>query len=162
MRRPHGVRGDALVEVYTSFPERLQPGVEVYLGEAHLPVKISRRRTHNEGLLLAFESITSPEQMGLYRNQVLYTSRTKAQKLGKGEFYQFELLGLQVEDEAGNALGKVTDVMETGANDVYEVTDESGREILLPAIPEVILDINLEQNKMRVHLLPGLLDEAGE
>jgi 16S rRNA processing protein RimM len=162
VRRPHGVRGEALVEIYTSFPERLKPGLEVFLGQNHLPLKISSCRTHNEGLLLAFEGITSPEQMGQFRNQILFTSRKTAPKLSKGEYYQYELIGMEVEDESGTLLGKVTDVFETGANDVYEVTDANGREILLPAITEVILEVDLEKKKMRVHLLPGLLEEEAE
>jgi len=156
VRRPHGVTGDALVEIYTDFPERLQPGVEVTMGEDHLPLRIRRRRTHNEGLLLAFENITTPEQVGRFRNQILYTSRKKAPKLPKGEYYQYQLFNLTVEDETGKLLGKITEILETGANDVYEVTDKDGHEILLPAIAEVILDVDLDRKMMRVHLLPGL------
>ena len=159
IRRPHGVAGDALVEIYTDFPERLQTDTEVYIGEDHLPMKIRRRRVHNEGLLLAFENITTPEQVGRFRNQFLYTSRKKAPKLSKGEYYQFQLLDLAVEDEAGKPLGKITEIIETGANDVYAVTDESGHEILLPAIAEVILDVDLDRKTMRVHLLPGLIGD---
>jgi len=156
VRRPHGVSGDALVEIFTDFPERLQPDVMVYAGEDHLPLTICRRRTHNDGLLLAFENITTPEQVGRFRNQLLYIHRKSAQKLSKGEFFQYQLLNLTVEDDAGRSLGKITDVIETGANDVYEVTDEGGHEILLPAIAEVILNVDLDQKTMRVHLLPGL------
>ena len=159
VRRPHGVGGDVLVEVRTDFPERLQPKTEVYLGEKHLPLTIRRRREHNEGLLLAFESYTTPEQVGKFRNQSLYTPRKKAPKLAKGVYYLYQLIGLNVETDDGQALGKVTDVIETGANDVYEVADTAGKEILLPAIKEVILDIDLDQKIMRVHLLPGLLGE---
>jgi 16S rRNA processing protein RimM len=159
IRRPHGVAGDALVEIYTDFPERLQPDVEVYLGEDHLPLKIRRRRNHNEGLLLAFENINTPEQVGRFRNQILYTSRKKAPKLSKGEYYQYQLLDLAVEDDAGKLLGKITDIIETGANDVYEVTDEDGHEILLPAIADVILNVDLDRKTMRVHLLPGLIGD---
>ena len=82
VRRPHGVGGDVLVEVRTDFPERLQPKTEVYLGEKHLPLTIRRRREHNEGLLLAFESYTTPEQVGKFRNQSLYTTRKNAPKVG--------------------------------------------------------------------------------
>ena len=159
VRRPHGVAGDALVEIYTDFPERLRPAVVVYMGEDHLPLTIRRRRIHNEGLLLAFENITTPEQVGRFRNEILYISRKSAPKLSKGEFYQYQLLDLAVQDETGRPLGKITEIIETGANDVYAVTDEVGHEILLPAIAEVILDVDLDQKKMRVHLLPGLVGD---
>ena len=158
IRRPHGVSGDVLVEVYTDFPERLRPKTEIFIGEDHLPLKIRRRRLHNDGLLLAFEQYTTPEQVGKFRNQIVYTSRTQAPILGKGEYFQYQLMDLNVEDEAGQLLGRITGILETGANDVYEVTDATGRELLLPATAEVILTVDLEQKKMRVHLLPGLLD----
>jgi 16S rRNA processing protein RimM len=159
VRRPHGVAGDALVEIFTDFPERLQPDVVVYVGEDHLPLTICRRRIHNNGLLLAFKNITTPEQMGQLRNQLLYISRKSAPKLSDGEFYQYQLLNLAVEDESGRSLGKITEIIETGANDVYEVTDKSGHELLLPAIAEVILNVDLDQKTMRVHLLPGLIGD---
>jgi 16S rRNA processing protein RimM len=159
VRRPHGLKGDVLVEVYTDFPERLQPDTEVFVGETHQPLVIRRKRTHNEGLLLGFDHYDTPEQIGRFRNQILYTARKKAQKLAKGEYYHYQLIGLAVEDEHGTPLGKVTDILETGANDVYEVTNETGTEILLPAIEDVILEINLDAKMMRVHLLPGLLRE---
>ncbi len=162
VRRPHGVNGDVLVEIHTDFPERLKPETQVFLGENHLPLTIRRRREHNEGLLLAFETYTTPEQVGKFRNQTLYTSTKKASKLPKGEFYQYQLMGLAVETDSGESLGAITDVIETGANDVYEVTGPDGRELLLPAIKSVILEIDLKHNKMRVHLLPGLLDEGAE
>ncbi len=159
VRRPHGVGGDVLVEVYTDFPERLQPRAEVFLGKDRLPLTIRSRRLHNDGLLLAFEKYTTPEQVGKFRNQILYSITKKAPKLPKGEYYLYQLMGLRVETDTGEALGSITDILETGANDVYEVTDGAGREVLLPATEEVILEINLEKQLMRVHLLPGLLGE---
>ena len=147
-----------LIDVYTDFPERLQPKVVVYAGEAHLPLTISRRRMHNDGLLLAFEDYLNPEQVGQFRNQILYSSRADAPKLADGEYYQFELLGLLVEDESGKELGRITEVIETGANDVYVVTDAKGHEVLLPAIHDVVLDLDMDKKLMRVHLLPGLLE----
>ena len=156
IRRPHGVSGDVLVEIYTDFPERLSPKTVVYAGETHRPLTIARRRTHNDGLLLSFENFDTPEQAGQFRNQVLYTPTKKSPKLPAGEYYQHQLLGLSVLDEAGKVLGELTELIETGANDVYVVRDAKGGEVLLPAIAEVVLDIDLEAKTMRVHLLPGL------
>ena len=81
-------------------------------------------------------------------------------ELPEGEFYYHELLGLSVMDETGESLGKVTEIMQTGANDVYVVTNEAGHEILLPAIAEVILDVDLDSKIMKVHLLPGLVEDG--
>jgi len=160
IRRPHGVRGEMVLELYTDFPERLRPKKVVYLGEKQTRLVISSQRPHNEGLLLGFEGITTPEQAGRFRNQLLYVSAKEAGQLPEGEYYFHELLDLEVLDEDGSSLGVLTEVIETGANDVYVVTDEAGTELLLPAIPEVILAIDLEARTMRVHLLPGLLEDG--
>jgi 16S rRNA processing protein RimM len=161
VRRPHGLTGDVLVEIYTDFPENLQPGTIVYAGETHIPLTICRHRLHNDGILLAFDGFVSPEQVGRFRNQILYIIETDATELPEGEYYFHELIGLSVVDEAGAALGEITEVIETGANDVYVVTSASGREILLPAIAEVVLDVDLNTKIMKVHLLPGLVEDVG-
>jgi 16S rRNA processing protein RimM len=160
IRRPHGVDGDVLVEVHTDFPERLQPKAVIYAGEAHIPLTIRRKRIHNDGILLAFDDFSTPEQVGRFRNQNIYISVTDAMELPEGEFYHHELLGLSVMDETGGSLGKVTEIIQTGANDVYVITNDAGHEILLPAIAEVILDVDLDSKIMQVHLLPGLVEEG--
>jgi 16S rRNA processing protein RimM len=160
IRRPHGVTGDVLVEVYTDFPERLQTKAVLYAGETHVPLTIRRQRIHNDGVLLAFDGFTTPEQVGRFRNQLLYIVVADARELPEGEFYYHELLGLSVLDEKGASLGKVTEIMQTGANDVYVVTDDAGKEILLPAIADVILDVDLDTKIIKVHILPGLLEEG--
>jgi len=109
---------------------------------------------------LAFDGFTTPEQVGRFRNQILYIEVADAMELPEGEYYHHELLGLSVLDETGASLGRVTEIMQTGANDVYVVTDEAGKEILLPAIAEVILDVDLDTKIIKVHLLPGLLEEG--
>jgi 16S rRNA processing protein RimM len=160
VRRPHGVAGDMLVEIYTDFPEHLQPLAKVYAGEKHVPLTIRRQRLHNDGVLLAFDGFTTPEQVGRFRNQILYIIKEDAAELPEGEYYFHELVGLAVVDETGIVLGEVTEIMETGANDVYVVRNTAGREILLPAIAEVILDVDLESKTMKVHLLPGLVEDG--
>jgi 16S rRNA processing protein RimM len=157
VRRPHGVAGAVLVEVFTDFPDRLQTKAVVYAGETHIPLTIRRQRNHNDGILLEFEDFITPEQVGRFRNQILYIVLADAVDLPEGEFYYHELLGLSVLNETGESLGKVTEIMQTGANDVYVVTNDAGNEILLPAIAEVILDVDLDSKIIKVHLLPGLV-----
>jgi 16S rRNA processing protein RimM len=157
VRRPHGVNGEVVAELFTDFPERVNPKKAIYLGEKHVKLVIASQRPHNEGMLLGFEGVTTPEQAGRYRNQILSIVASEATELPKGEYYFYELLDLEVVDEAGNPLGTLTEILETGANDVYVVTDEAGRELLLPAIPEVILDVDLDAKTIKVHLLPGLI-----
>jgi 16S rRNA processing protein RimM len=160
VRRPHGVAGDVLVEIYTDYPERLKSGTKVFLSGKALPLTIRRQRSHNDGLLLAFDGFTTPEQVGRFRNQILYIEAAHASELPEGEYYFHELLGLSVLNETGESLGEVTEIMQTGANDVYVVTNEAGREILLPVIAEVILNVDLVSRSMKVHILPGLVDDG--
>lgn len=160
IRRPHGVHGEMVAETSTDFPERFSPQKVLYIGKQHLKFTLISLRNHNEGLLIGFEEITSPEQAGQFRNQVLSIAIKDAPTLAEGEYFFHEMIGLVVVDEDGNDLGKLTEIMKTGANDVYVVTDPKGNEILLPAIADVILSIDMNTRTMKVHLLPGLLTEV--
>jgi 16S rRNA processing protein RimM len=158
LRRSHGIRGDLLLDVLTDFPERLKPGTTIYVGEKKQPLKITRRRPHNDGLLLGFEGIVNTEQTIRYRAQTVFVLAEDRPSLPEGEYYHHQIIGLNVIDESGVALGIITEIIETGANDVYVVKNEVGREILLPAIIQVLLDVNLDTKTMHVHLLEGLVD----
>jgi len=162
IRRPHGLAGEALVEVYNDFPEPLLPNTVVFAGEAHQPLTIQRHRMHNKGLLLTFEGITAPEQVGYFRNQMLYMPAVDRPPLEEGKYYHHQMLGLSVVDESGQELGELTEILKTGANDVYVVKRADASELLLPAISEVVLDVDLPRKRIRVHLLPGLIREERE
>ena len=159
LRKPHGVHGDILVTLMTDFPERLRPGTYVYFGDEKREVKITRRRPHNDGLILGFEGVALPEQAAKYTGKTIFVRAEDRPLLPEGEYYHHQIVGLNVTDDTGRMLGVVTEILETGANDVYVVVDESGREVLIPALKEVLLEINLEQKSMQVHLLPGLIAE---
>jgi len=113
-------------------------------------------RNHQQSVLIKFHGIDTPEQAAEFRNQWVYVKASEVPVLPKGKVYQHELFGFQVVDDHENPLGVVVEILETGANNVYVVRDESGREILLPAIPSVILALDAERRIMRVHLLEGL------
>lgn len=155
--RPHGVRGEILMQVITDFPERLQPGVTVFVGQQHQPELIRSRRIHGQGLLLTFDGYTTPETVGALRNALVYVPTSDRPPLPQGEYYHHQLLGLHVVNEDGRELGRVHEILSTAAHDIYVVRGESGPEILLPAIDEVILEIDPESGLLRVHLLPGLI-----
>ncbi|MEO7838823.1 MAG: ribosome maturation factor RimM, partial [Anaerolineales bacterium] len=114
-------------------------------------------RPHQSGLLVKFKGIETPENAGLFRNQWVYIQAKDASPLPEGQLYRHELIGFRVVDETDNVLGELTEILETGANDVYVVKDQAGKELLLPAIPSVILDLDAERRLMRVHLLDGLV-----
>jgi 16S rRNA processing protein RimM len=90
------------------------------------------------------------------RNQWVYVKATDVPSLPEGKMYQHELFGFAVEDESGKLLGELVEIIETGANDVYVVRNETGKDLLLPAIPSVILETDPVRRRMRVHLLEGL------
>jgi len=157
VRRPHGVKGEMLMDIRTDFPERLKSGMTVFVGDQYQPMAIASLRTHAKGLLIRFRGIKTPEDAGLYRNTWVYVPTADRPELPDGEYYHHQLLGLNVVTSEGRELGTLTDIIETGANDVYVVRDAGGNEVLLPAIPPVILDINLADRQMCVHLLDGLI-----
>ncbi len=156
LRRPHGVKGEILMDVHTDFPERLKVGVTLFVGEERIPMKLASRRPHQSGWLIRFRGLDTPEQAGRYRNTWVYVRTADRPPLPPGEYYHHQLLGLTVVTDRGQPLGTLVEILETGANDVYVVRDEDGRETLLPAIPAVILDIRPADRFMRVHLLDGL------
>ena len=156
LRRSHGVRGEIIMDLHTDFPERIRSGRKVLIGEKHQPLTIDTVRPHNEGLLVSFRGVDTSEDAGRLRNQWVYVKASEVPPLPEGSHYQYEMIGLDVVDESGTLLGKLVEILETGANDVYVVRDDSGKEILLPAIPPVILDLNMESRTLKVHLLEGL------
>lgn len=162
LRRSHGIRGDMLLDINTDFPDRLKPGTFLYVGDKKQRIKITRRRPHNDGMLLGFEGISNAEQTARYRAETVYVLAEDRPPLPEGEYYHHQIIGMQVFAEDGAALGELTEIIETGANDVYVVKNADNREVLIPALKQVLLDINLETKTMRVHLLPGLIDDSPE
>jgi 16S rRNA processing protein RimM len=144
------------MDLHTDFPERLKSGRKLLVGDAHKPMVLSSARPHAKGMLVKFEGVETPEDAGQLRNQWVYVSSTDVPSLPEGRLYQHELIGFHVVDENGNPLGELVEIIETGANDVYVVRDESGKEILLPAISSVVLELDLSPRVMRVHMLEGL------
>lgn len=157
LRRPHGVKGEILMDVHTDFPERLKTGQTVFVGDSYQPTVMASLRPHAAGMLVRFRGIKTPEEAGLYRNTWVYVPTADRPALPEGEYYHHQLIGLNVVSDEGHELGVLVDVLKTGANDVYVVRNEDGREILLPAIPPVILEVRLADHQMRVHLLDGLI-----
>ena len=157
LRHPHGVRGEILLEVITDFPERLQPGVTLLVGEQHQPLHLLSRRAHNKGLLVSFDGYTTPETVGALRNAMVYVTTASRPPLPEGEYYHHQLLGLRVLDDDGSELGRISEILTTGANDIYVVRGESGSDLLLPAIEEVIREVDLINGLLHVHVLPGLI-----
>jgi len=159
IRRPHGVKGELLVEIDGNYEDAILPGVEIYLGENYLPMKLLSCRPTNQGMLIQLEEIINPEQAGKFRlKRIFVPSTNKRRELQPGEYYSDEIIGLSVRDDLDQELGKVSEIIETGANDVYVVSKPGERDILLPVIPDVIQKIDIVKGEISVHILPGLMD----
>jgi 16S rRNA processing protein RimM len=157
----HGLRGELKVELHTDFPERFAPDVVVYLGEELQKVTITSARPHQGQMLLQFNGIDDRASADALRNVWVFIPEEEAVELEEDTFFVHEIIGLSVQTTSGKLLGTVGQVLFTGANDVYvvETPDEPKREILLPAIADVIKEVDLEQGILTVELLPGLIDE---
>lgn len=151
--RPHGIRGELRVEIHTDTPNHLQDVETVYLGEDHQPYNLDSFRLHSGVLLITLAEVTDRDQAELLRGAIVAVKLEEAAPLKEGEFYHHQIIGLKVVTDEGEDLGSVTEIITTGANDVYVVRGE--KEILLPAIKSVILKIE-PSTQMVVHLLDGL------
>ena len=161
---PHGIRGEVKVEVLTDFPERFKPGAHVFLGAGTedpgaRPAKIAAARPHKGGFLVKLDIVPDRNAAELVRNRYLLIPAADAMPLGEHENYLHDLIGLQVETTDGQQLGELREVLFTNANDVYVVGGPAG-EVLLPALRDVVLQVDLATQRMVVALPDGLLDAA--
>ncbi len=158
LRRPHGVQGEIIMDLHTDFPDRIKSGRKVYIGEKYESFTIDSARVHANGLLIKLRGFDSPETAGRFRNQWVYVKSSEVPALPEGQHYKHEMIGLTVMTDDGNKLGILNEVLETGANDVYVVIKENGKEVLLPAIPDVVIELNMDDRVMTVHIIDGLID----
>lgn len=152
IRRPHGVKGEVLFETRTTFPERIKPGIRVYISEKKTTFTIESVRPQKENLLVKFKEISDCDEAGIYRNQMVYVQAKGLPALVEDEFYFHELIGLEVRTERGEWLGQVDEIIETGANEVLVVKGE-GKEHLFPFLKDVVLNVNLDKKEIIVRLL---------
>ena len=153
----HGLRGEVKVFPTTEDPDRFYDLEDVLIRkeDRELPAKIRSVRFFKQMAIVSFEGMERIEDVQPLVKGEIYVTRENAIPLEEGEFYIADLYGLRVIEESGEELGILDDVMETGANDVY-IIKNGQEELLLPAIPDCIRQIDLENGIMRVHLLKGL------
>ncbi len=154
--KPHGVRGEIQMVVLTDFPERLKRGLMLYVGENYRPLRLARVRTHQEFLLLTFNTMTNREEVGELRNQYVFVRAAQVPDLPDGDYYHHQLIGMNVVDDPDTPLGEVVDILETGANDVLIVRRPDGSEILLPFVETFVAEVSLAEGKIRMKLPEGL------
>ena len=162
---PHGIRGDVKVYPTTDDPERFFDLETVILkkneNDSGKVCGISQVRFMKNMVLMRIEGVDDRNAAELLRGWELYVSRENALPLGENEYYVADLIGMEVYTEKG-LLGTLTDVMQTGANDVYCVQSQRYGEVLIPAIKPCIIKVDVAEGRMQVHLLPGLIDEREE
>lgn len=156
----HGVRGEVKVFPTTEDPKRFQKLKRVILddGRQQMELEIASVKFFKNLVILKFKEFDNINDVERLKKATLWVTRENAIPLEEGEYYIADLLDLKVVSDEGEDLGVVSDVLETGANDVYVVSKEGVQDLLLPNIPECILDVNLEEGVMRVHVMKGLRD----
>ena len=156
----HGVRGEVKVFPTTDDINRFKKLKEVILvtEKTEKVLKITSVKFFKQFAILKFEGIDSLNDVDVYKGAQLYVDRKHAVKLEKDEYFIADLIDLTVVDEEENEIGILVDVMKTGANDVYIVKNEEGKELLFPAIKECILNVDFKKKKVTVHVMDGLLD----
>lgn len=154
-----GIKGEVKVAPFTDDINRFDDLKKVYVRtkkDSKL-YKVENARYHKNMVLLKLEGINNPEEAEMLRNAFLEVDREDAVPLKEGTYFIADLIGLDVYTDDGKLLGKVDDIYNTGANDIYVVKDELGKQILLPGIKDVIKEVDLESEKIIVHLIPGLI-----
>lgn len=156
----HGIRGEVKVFPMTDDVRRFSQLKEVIMdtGKEKMTLEIEGVKYFKQFAILKFKGFDNINDIERYKGKPLYVTRANAVKLDEDEYFIADLLGIKVYDEDGSSLGELVNVISTGANDVYEVKLEDGRNVLLPAIKQCILDIDMDGRRMKVHIMDGLLD----
>ena len=154
-----GIKGMIKVKPFSNDIKRFDKLKKVYIqnNRGRKEYQIEEVKYHKEMVLIKLEGIENPEQANLLRDSYLLVNRDEEEPLDKDTYYIVDLIGLDVYTDTNEILGKLDDIFNTGSNDIYVVKDELGKQILLPAISDVIKEIDLENHKIIVHLIEGLM-----
>lgn len=157
---PHGVRGEVKVFPTTDDPKRFKKLKQVLLdtGKGYDTLKIEGVKFFKNMVIVKFKGLDTMDDAERYRQKSLFVTRENAVRLSRNEYFIADLIGLRVIGEDGDEIGTLRDVMQTGANDVYVVERKEGGELLLPAIRQCVLEVDIDAGFVRVHILEGLLD----
>lgn len=157
----HGVRGEIKVFPTTDDVKRFKKNKEYILGtkNGNIDVMVESVKFFKQFVILKFEGIDTLDDILAYKGCSLYVNRAHAVKLQKDEYFIADLIGMEVFDEEDNYIGKLTDVLETGANDVYEITTEDENTYLFPAIKECIKKVDMDNRKITAYVMPGLMED---
>ena len=154
-----GIKGMVKVKPFTENIEQFEELEKIYIKNKNVKkeYQIQEVKYHKQMILIKFVGIENPEDAELLRGNYLLINRKDAKPLEEGTYYIVDLLGLEVYTDEGVLLGKVDDIFNTGSNDIYVVKDEFGKQVLLPGIDDVIKQVDLENKRITVHIIPGLM-----
>mgnify|MGYP000476507632 CR=1 FL=1 len=154
----HGIRGEVKVFPTTDDPDRFRKLKQVILdtGREQKGLEIEGVKFFKQFVILKFKGIDNINDIEKYKGKSLYVTREHAVKLKKDEYFIADLIGIQVVSDEGEELGTISDVLQTGANDVYVVSKDGAKDLLIPAIHACIQNVDVAAGQMEVHLLPGL------
>ncbi len=155
----HGVRGEVKVYPTTDDMKRFKKLKEVILdtGRGHLSLEVEGVKFFKQFVILKFKGIDNINDIEKYKGKSLLVDRKNAVRLKKNEYFIADMIGLTVFTEDGEEFGTLKDVLETGANDVYIIDSLKHGEVLIPAIKQCILNVDIEEGKMLIHLMDGLV-----
>ena len=158
--KPHGIKGEAKVYPTSQDLDRYRDleKVSIVSEKGSFETSVQSVKYKSPFIIMKFDGIDTPEAVEKLRQYDIMVGRADAIPLEEGQHYIADLIGMKVLTDEGEDLGTLKDVLETGANDVYDVVSEDGREILIPGIDECILDIDEDKEIITVHLLKGLRD----
>jgi 16S rRNA processing protein RimM len=148
---PHGVRGDVRVIPLTDFPDRFHQLKTVYTDDG-AKLTVESARFHKQFVLVKFRGIDTMNDTEPLRGKLIKVRREDAVVLPEGHYYFFDIIGLSVYTETGEHLGDITDILQTGSNDVYVAERKNEKPLLIPALKEVVLQIDIPGKKMIVRL----------
>ena len=156
----HGLAGEVKVFPTTDDPKRFKKLKQVLLdtGKDMLPLEVEHVKFFKNMVILKFKGYDRIEDIMGFKGKNLYVTRENAVRLKKDEYFIADLIGMKVYTEDEAYLGELTEVITTGANDVYTVHMENGKDVLIPAIGQCILNVDVEHETMQVHLLEGLME----
>lgn len=156
----HGIRGEVKVFPTTDDPRRFKKLKVCILdtGREQIELEVESCKFFKQFVIVKFKGIDNINDIERYKQCGLFVTREHAVRLKRGEYFIADMIGSKVIDEEEKELGTLKEVLRTGANDVYVVETNDGKEVLLPAIKQCILDINIEEHIIKVHIMEGLLD----
>lgn len=154
-----GIKGMVKVKPFTDNIEQFEELEKIYIKNksGKKEYQIEEVKYHKQMVLIKFKGIENPEEAELLRNSYVLINRKDAKPLEEGTYYIVDLLESEVYTDEDVLLGKVEDIFNTGSNDIYVVKDDLGKQILLPGIPDVIKQVDIENKKITVHIIPGLM-----